>query len=190
MADGPVADGFDGIDAHESARRALRDTVDTRLARTDPEYAAAVHQLDTLILPAVAEALAEGAHLGAEWVLQRVARQLLPSPKQVREQVREREAKSRMMSFGPIVGNATYTAPELDPWRKGNGRESHVNVWRPGDPPRMRPTDVDDREYAVWLPHSCDEWVVAACVDRDEAVRQVDRFIAELRRARDELAGG
>ncbi len=85
------------------------------------------------------------------------------------------------------LADGTYTAPELDPWRKDRDGD-HIGIWRPGDPRGLRPTDVEDCAYAVFLPHSCEEWVIAECVDRDEAVRQLDRFIGALTRVREELA--
>ena len=46
---------------------------------------------------------------------------------------------------------------------------------------------VGKDEYGVYLPHSCDEWVITASGDSAEAVSGLEEFVRDAQAAMDEL---
>lgn len=75
-----------------------------------------------------------------------------------------------------------------DPWesKRYEGDDAPpVVVKTPGEHLDGYEADVD--EWAVYLPHSCDEWVIAHDADKWLCVGQLSRFIAALEKVRDEL---
>lgn len=48
------------------------------------------------------------------------------------------------------------------------------------------PHDVDTGEYAIWLPHDCDEWVIA-CGTREEVLAKGREFLESVKAALDAM---
>ena len=49
--------------------------------------------------------------------------------------------------------------------------------WPDGD---AVPMDVEDGDWAIWLPHQCDEWIIASDPDLEAFLECARRFRAEL----------
>lgn len=78
-----------------------------------------------------------------------------------------------------------------------NNEADYVEVAYP-DPARRHPFDepmgrsysmtslMEKNQYVVYLPHSCDEWIIAAGT-REEVITRVEAHIAQMVRALDEI---
>ncbi|MBL7487112.1 hypothetical protein [Frankia sp. AgW1.1] len=76
------------------------------------------------------------------------------------------------------------TEPAADPWQRGENGGADVVV-STLETPKWSVSATGP--FAVYLPHSCDEWAIADSTDRDEALAQLDRFIGALQEARERL---
>lgn len=74
--------------------------------------------------------------------------------------------------FGPYVRSTTFET------------EARVTVTRHGD--TWHP--YEGGEVALWLPHDCDEWLIASG-SREEVLARGEEFIASVRAAVDFVAG-
>lgn len=72
----------------------------------------------------------------------------------------------------------------IDPWQLGGDGSEDIIVSTPN---AIRWSVNADGPFAIYLPHSCDEWVIADSKDADGAIAQLDRFIAALGDARERL---
>ncbi len=51
---------------------------------------------------------------------------------------------------------------------------------RPGAKQWDRPYDSAAWDWVLYLPHSCDEWIIATGPDKAKVLREAERFRAEL----------
>lgn len=76
-----------------------------------------------------------------------------------------------------------------DPWQSkafADDSKPPIRLKKPGEY-ALEDIHSERDQWAVYLPHSCDEWVIAAEADKFLCVGQLSRFIAALEKVRDEL---
>lgn len=75
--------------------------------------------------------------------------------------------------------------PKFGPYKTTTSTddEAQVNATSPQDRwTPDRPMDVSPDDHALWLPHSCDEWIIAQG-DRETVIARGREFIASVEAA-------